>query len=305
MKELTQPVKWHGGKGAFKGALAKWIISLMPPRCKNPNEPKPDDPGYLHYVEPYFGGGSVLLANDPEGISEVVNDLNFDLTKFWLALQEDESFDSFMRIVEAVPFSEMEFRRESGSTDISWRAAWFFVKCRQSLSGRMSSFASITRNRTRRGMNEQASAWLNCIDGLPEVHARLKRVLILNRDALDVIRSEDGPRTLFYLDPPYLHETRATVKEYGTNEMTRDQHAELLATLGGASAVVALSPHCGTIPRSKGPIVGRFLLSGYRSEMYDAVAERCGWTRHEFSIPNNAAGGKEKRRMVECVWTNY
>ena len=48
------------------------------------------------------------------------------------------------------------------------------------------------------------SAWLNAIDGLPAVHARLSRVLILNGDALNVIRQQDGPRTLFYLDPPYF-----------------------------------------------------------------------------------------------------
>jgi hypothetical protein len=29
------------------------------------------------------------------------------------------------------------------------------------------------------------------------------------------------------------------------------------------------------------------------------------WTRHDFDLPNNAAGGDKKRRMVESVWTNY
>ena len=43
-------------------------------------------PSHLHYVEPFFGGGAVLLARDPEddglwlfphkGVSEVVNDIN-------------------------------------------------------------------------------------------------------------------------------------------------------------------------------------------------------------------------------------
>ena len=26
---ITPPLKWHGGKNAFEGKLAKWIISLM------------------------------------------------------------------------------------------------------------------------------------------------------------------------------------------------------------------------------------------------------------------------------------
>jgi len=59
-------------------------------------------------------------------------------------------------------------------------------------------------------MNEQASAWLRAVDGLPDVHQRLQRVVILNDDAVIVIRQQDGPHTLYYLDPPYLHETRAT-----------------------------------------------------------------------------------------------
>jgi len=52
-------------------------------------------------------------------------------------------------------------------------------------------------------------------------------------------------------------------------------------------------------------IKGRALLSGYRSEMYDQFAERYQWTRHDFDLANHAAGGKDKRRMTECVWTNF
>jgi len=171
-----------------------------------------------------------------------------------------------------------------GLTEAS-RAVEFFIRCRQSLAGRMNGFASITRNRTRRGMNEQVSAWLGAIEGLADVHERLKRVLILNRDALDVIRQQDGPRTLFYLDPPYLHETRATTGEYGEQEMSADEHRNLLNLLM--------------------KIKGRFLLSGYRSMMYDTTAELCKWNRYEFKIDNKASGGKVKRQMTECVWTNY
>lgn len=281
---ITPTIKWHGGKHY----LADRIVGLMPPRCRKPNAPEPGDGGWLHYVEPYAGGLAVLLANDPEGISEVVNDLNSRLTNFWEVLRSGIWFTAFKRLAESTPFSEAEFHDADANSDDPEKgpeAAWrFFVLCRQSLSGRMDSFAGITRNRTRRGMNEQVSAWLTAVEGLPAVHQRLRRVLILNRDALDVIRSEDGPRTLFYLDPPYLHETRATTGEYA-HEMTAGQHAELLELLAG--------------------IKGRFLLSGYRSDLYDALAARHGWRRHDFDLPNNAAGGKAKRRMTECVWANF
>ncbi len=286
---MTGPLKWHGGKSY----LAANIIGLFPPRCKNPNKPAPDDDGWLHYVEPYFGGGAVLLANDPEGISEVVNDLNCELTNFWACLQSPEAFATFTRRLDVIPFSEIEFEGANVEPGLCWDqmggmtalAVNFFIRCRQSLSGRMKGFAGITRNRTRKGMNEQVSAWLNCIEGLPAVHARLIRVLIRNKPALEIIAKEDGPRTLFYLDPPYLHETRATTGDY-EHEMTYAQHRELLEAL-----------KC---------VKGRFLLSGYNSDLYCGYANTVPrWNRHDFEIDNKASGGKTKRKMTECVWTNF
>lgn len=270
---LTPPLKWHGGKHY----LASKIIALMP--------------AHVHYVEPYFGGGAVLLAKDPEGISEVVNDLSVELMTFWEVLQKPTWFEKFRRLVEATPFSEHEFdwAKSSGPQDRDddpIEASWaFFIRCRQSLAGRMKDFAPLSRTRTRRGMNEQASAWLTAIEGLPAVHARLKRVAILNRPACEVIASQDGPSTLFYCDPPYLHETRTTTKDYADFEMTETQHFDLLKFLSR--------------------IKGKFILSGYRSAMYDGDAERFGWRRVDFDLPNNAAGGETKRRMTESVWMNY
>ena len=282
------PIKWHGGKSY----QAPWIIGLMPPRCKNPNKPAPDDPGWLHYVEPYFGGGAVLLAMEPEGISEVVNDLNCELINFWAALQEPAAFADFQRRVEAVPFSKAAWHGSRKPYEATWdktggmasHAVNFFIACRQSMSGRMASFAPLTRNRTRSGMNEQVSAWLNAIEGLPAVHARLRRVVILNDDALKVIKSQDGPRTLFYLDPPYLHETRETTGEYAC-EMTDADHARLLGTLAD--------------------IKGRFLLSGYPSKLYDDAAKAYGWRCETLKIDNKSSSAKSKEQKTECVWMNY
>jgi DNA adenine methylase len=186
------PLKWHGGKFY----LAPKIVALMPP--------------HVHYVEAYAGGLSVMLAKDPEGVSEVANDIDGNLTNFWRVLQGDATFARFHRILQAVPFSEVEWQDAVAfkGDDPVEQAVRFFIHCRQSLAGRMDGFAPLSRTRTRRGMNEQASAWMNAVDGLPLVHGRLRRVSILNRDALEVIRGQDGPETLFYLDPPYVGETR-------------------------------------------------------------------------------------------------
>ena len=168
---------------------------------------------HVHWVEVYGGSLAVTLAKDPEGISEVVNDRYWQLQNFWRVLQQPDLFERFQRRVEATPFSFEEWKAAdeinrhfppadpSIQEQVEWAVA-FFIACRQSRAGGFKDFATLSRLRTRRQMNEQASAWLTAVEGLPEIHARLKRVAILNDNAVDVIRTQDGPSTLFYCDPP-------------------------------------------------------------------------------------------------------
>ena len=271
----TPPLKWHGGKNY----LAKWIRSLAP------------EGRYLHRVHPY-GGGLGEFWNWPcEGISEVVNDIDRRLSNLWIVLQRSECFAEFCRLVEATPFSWDEFARASdrscglGPTVVdAAKAAEFFVLVRQSRQGLMKDFATLSRTRTRRGMNEQVSSWLSAVEGLPEVHTRLKRVVITSMDALDLIRQQDGPKTFFYCDPPYLHETR-TAKTAYTHEMTPEQHEQLLALLANVD--------------------GFFALSGYHSAMYDDWARDLGFVFHEKQIDNKASGKATKETKTECLWVNY
>lgn len=279
---INAPLKWHEHGG--KHYLAPKIRALFPP--------------HVHYVEPFFGGGAVLLAGTGEGVSEVVNDLHCGLTNFWQVLGDSDAFAEFQRHIAATPFSESEWEEQSGP----WRqfgdirvsprdrreavvyAVSFFIACRQSRQGLMRDFATLSRNRTRRGMNEQVSSWLTAVEGLPEVHARLRRVVILNRDAIEVIRQQDGPQTLYYCDPPYVHQTRNTTGEY-EHEMTAGQHEALLKCLGS--------------------IEGKFILSGYPSEMYAEAERLYGWRHVDFDLPNNASSRSTKERKTERVWMNF
>jgi len=279
---LIQPLKWWGGKHY----LAKRIIDMMP--------------RHLHYVEPYAGGLAVLLEKDPldpakqwgdksyeQGVSEVVNDINRELTNFWRVLQREDTFAAFQRQIEATPFSQVEWedaevrQHPVADPDIDAAVA-FFVRCRQSRAGGFRDFATLSRNRTRRRMSEQASAWWTCVEGLPEVSARLRRVIVLNQPALQVIRQQDGPTTLFYLDPPYVHETRAATNAY-KHEMTKEEHEELLAAIQQCQ--------------------GKVMLSGYPNDLYDQ--QLAGWRRVDFAIDNKAARGATKRQMTESVWMNF
>lgn len=262
---LVQPLKWHGGKHY----LAARIIEMMP--------------AHIHYVEPFFGGGSVLLNKPADGISEVVNDIHKELTNFWKVLQNEEQFARFMRAVEAIPFSQVEWEdAHDVPQDPVGMAVSFFVRCRQSRAGTFDCFATLSRNRTRRQMNEQASSWLTAVDGLPAVAARLKRVVVLCDNAVKIIRSQDGPNTLFYLDPPYLHATRVSTATYDF-EMSNDQHVELLEVIDKC--------------------VGKVLLSGYPNALY--AGRLSNWNTIDVEIDNKASMAKTKPVMIERFWMNY
>ncbi len=123
------------------------------------------------------------------------------------------------------------------------------------------------------------------MNGLPAASARLRDVVILDaKEATNVITKQDGPKTLFYLDPPYLHSTRVTTGDYEC-EMTAEQHRRLLEVLTG--------------------IEGKFILSGYRSDLYDRYADKYGWHREDIEIDNKASSAKTKEKKVECLWMNY
>jgi DNA adenine methylase len=66
--------------------------------------------------------------------------------------------------------------------------------------------------------------------------------------------------------------------------MTEQDHRELLTVLNDVEAKV--------------------ILSGYLSDLYKAMLQPRRWHQIPFDLPNNAAGGKAKRRMTECLWLN-
>lgn len=274
---ITPPLKWHGGKQP----LASWIIGLMP--------------RHIHYVEPFAGGLAVLLARDPDdrrlwlhphkGVSEVANDLDGRLVNFWRVLRDEWMFDRFRRKAHAAPMCRSlweECVTHSYGDDEVNDAFAFFVCCRQSMSGRMSSFTPLTRTRLRRRINDNASAWLSAVEGLPAVHNRLRTVVIENLPATDVIAREDSPGTLFYLDPPYIPGTRSSPDVY-RHEMPESSHRDLL------DVITTLD--------------GKVMVSGYPSRMYDEALR--GWSRHTRRCANHAATGASKRVMTEVLWCNF
>jgi DNA adenine methylase len=228
---LTQPRKliafgWYGGKFSH----LDWLLPLLP-KCH-------------HYCEPFAGSAAVLLNRVPSPI-ESYNDLDGEVCNFFRVLREQK--DKLIEVISLTPFSREEFavacELDPNVTPLE-RARRFYVRARQVRTG-LAQTASIGRwanckDTSRAGMSGVVSRWLGGMETLAEIGERLIRVQIENRPAMDVIRLYDSVKTLFYCDPPYVHDTRGDTKAYG-HEMSDEQHRVLADVLNSAKGMVAFS----------------------------------------------------------------
>ena len=257
---------WYGGKFSH----LDWLLPLLPQ--------------VHHYCEPFAGSAAVLLNRAPAPV-ETYNDIDGEVVNFFRVLREDT--EELTRLIKLTPFSREEFYTAvnepgRGVTRIE-RARRFYVRARQARTG-LAQTATLGRwanckNTSRAGMSGVISRWFGGIEALGEIGERLLRVQIENRPATDVIRLYDSPETLFYCDPPYLHETRGDSKAYGF-EMDVEQHRELAVTLNR--------------------IDGKVAVSGYRCDLMDKLYE--GWRRFD-ADEKHCHSIKQLRQ--ECVWMNY
>lgn len=265
---------WYGGKSSH----LKWLLPLLPPT--------------KHFVDVFGGSAAVLMNRDPSPI-ETYNDLDSDLVTFFRVLREQP--DELARLLHLTPYSREERRialeaiKAGTCTSDLERARQFFVLARQTRgeSQRRDSRAlnswKFTWDNIQRGMAAYLSQWESGIDGLAAVASRMKRVQIENYPWQRIFQLYDGLETLFYCDPPYLHETREyTHTDSYTNELTTADHEELSAVLHNTKGLVA--------------------LSGYPSALYDKLY--ADWHRVNMPVTSFAAAGGSNER-TECLWTNY
>src|SRR5579884_411112 len=204
---------WYGGKFNH----LDWLLPRLP--------------AAHHYCEPFSGSAALLLNRIPAPV-ETYNDIDGEVVNFFRVLREWP--EELARLIALTPFSREEFYKavagDKGGLDGMERARLFYVRARQARTG-LAQTATLgrwanCRDTSRAGMSGVISRWLGGVEALPEIALRLLRVQIENRPAVEVIRLYDSGSTLFYCDPPYLHDTRGDSKAYGF-EMTREEHVEL------------------------------------------------------------------------------
>lgn len=253
-------VRYHGGKWL----LAPWIIGHLPP--------------HRVYVEPFGGGGSVLLRK-PRSYAEVYNDLDGEIVNVFRVTRDHG--DELIRALELTAFARDEF-------ELSYEPSVAPIEqARRTIARSFQGFGSAAvcgeksgfRSNSNRSGTTPAQDWRNYPAAIVHTIERLRGVVIENRDAREVMQMHDGEDTVHYVDPPYVWDTRSRGNKYCKkgykHEMTDSDHetlAEFLRTLRGA-----------------------VVLSGYRCPLYDRLYE--GWYRVDRQA--HADGARDR---VESLW---
>jgi DNA adenine methylase len=269
---------WYGGKYSH----LDWLLPLLPPA--------------IHYCEPFGGSAAVLLNREPAPV-ETYNDIDGEVVNFFRVLRNQK--EELLEAIGLTPFAREELRtavngknRQYELSELSdvERARRFFVRARQVRTG-LAQTASEGRwahckLTSRAGMAGAVSRWLGSVEGLAEIAQRLLRVQIESGPAIEVIERYDSPDTLFYCDPPYVHESRSDTKAYAF-EMTDDEHRALADVLH--------------------QVKGKVALSGYPCKLMDTLYGDwiCVEAPAKKAHSTNTRPDTVKQNRIEVLWINY
>lgn len=264
-KKPTRPlVRYHGGKWR----LAPWIIQHIP--------------AHRVYVEPYGGGGSVLLRKD-RSYAEIYNDCGDEIVNLFRVARDDGKL--LREKLYLTPFARAEFAESYEPTeDRIEQARRTVVRAFMGFGSNAHNAKTGFRANSNRSGTTPAKDWENYPAALDAIIDRLRGVVIEHRDAVAVMQAHDSADCVHYVDPPYVHETRAGARGKGgrtgpahpyVNELPDKQH-ELLG-----EACMSMR--------------GAVIVSGYRCPLYDDIYRH--WTRVDIAAMADGA-----RPRVESIW---
>lgn len=206
-------------------------------------------PAHKTFVDVFCGAASITLRK-PRSKNEILNDINDELINFFNVLR-DRNLE--LRVVlEKTPYARTEYYACRELSDDPLEQArrtvvksWFGIG--DSLDNETGFRVSLSQG------GSTTSPWLTYVDYLHLYANRLRGVIIEHLDFAECIERYDKPDTLFYLDPPYVKDTRSKKHAYKHDWQDAD-HDRLLAMLPN--------------------IQGHFILSGYEHESYGELPYR-------------------------------
>jgi DNA adenine methylase len=236
----------------------------------------PHFPPHTRYIEPFGGAMHILFRKSPVPL-EVYNDVDSRLVNFFRVVQSrpEALYDRLAFSLYSREWYEQEklVMYDTDASEIE-RAAAFYLVNRQCFGGKINGVWGIDY----KGMRP----FFDFKERLAEGHERLKNVYIEHLDFRKLIPKYDAPDALFYCDPPYIFNGTRGGKLYD-NELANGDHADLVELLKG--------------------IKGKFVLSGYRNELYDCF-DRVSMGEIAMHIQGGPDVG-EKTRKEEFIWKNF
>lgn len=239
-RRLRTPLIYYGGKTR----MADWIVSHMLPHVK--------------WVDVFGGGAAVTLWKTPS-VCEVYNDVGF-VAHFFDVLRGSRG-EELAEKLKLTLWSREEFEYSVANwkkiEDDVEKARLWCVLVNQGFTHEEDIHDA---QWLMPGRVNAASSFANRMDLLPLVIERFRRIMVEHLDFEDLFPRHDDEDTLFYCDPPYVHETRSGNKGY-VHEMPLEKHEELLWL-------------CNEIS-------GSAMVSGYDHPLYRRwLKESDGWVLH-------------------------
>lgn len=218
---------------------------------------------HVCFVELFGGSGSILLNKERSRV-EVYNDLYHRAVNLFRVVRDPEMAGQLAAALYFTPYSREEFKLALDQPDTAEpveSARRFLVLSHQSRSAMAASGPVRTGWAFSRVVSgsPRPNRWSKLPEQVLEVCERLRGVHIESDDALKVLARYDGPETLFYVDPPYLPESRYSDLPAYHHDMAEAEHIALAETLNAAQ--------------------GMAVLSSYPSPLYDELF--AGWTKIE------------------------
>ncbi len=259
------------------------------------------------------------LNDNSQSLKEIINDADGRIMNFWEVLSDDAMREMLIEKVDKTLYAEKNYRDtseilknidaynlkdESLLPEIQWSVdgnysrndkvlvAWaLFVNFTHSFGGQfLNGFAFSRSGKQNKDVKQ------NGIHSFPLqfyrnkgflflnkdlFKERLSKVVIMQTDALNVIKRTDAPHAFTYLDPPYPN------SNCGHYESRKGVFWELLPIL----------------PNLK----GKFLLSSYKTDELTELVNENGWTQLEFKKGLLVSGKaiKADRTKIECLTFNY
>ena len=237
-------------------------------------------PEHKVYIEA-FGGSAGVLLRKPPSWHEVYNDLDGELYNLFKILKNPTTAAKLKARLSSTPYAKDAYELAYNLTSDSVEQAWqFVVRSHLGFSSssclRKTGFVSTSKKATYMPVK----TWYSVPDQVDWYTERLKSVAIDNRDALALIQAHDSEHALFYIDPPYLQETRYYKhKKIYRHEYTPEEHTQLLNLVNNLS--------------------GKVVISGYDNELYNDLLP--GWKKVS---KNSLTDGRNTKKEVLWIKDN-